>query len=655
MDPLSSGPRGTIPVPSAIAHPSSAGTSLAPLAAGLAALAGALVLAYLVSRENYLLFHTAVEMFRAVTAFCVFTIAWNSRGLLKSGNIWFLGVSYACTGLITLLHMLAYKGMGVFSDSSADLATQLWVASRGLEALALCIAAYTPNRRFPPGITVVAVGAVTLALLVSIFGVPIFGGAFFPDCYIEGVGLTPFKKASEYAAVGLFALAFIGLRAKADQRPSKRRALLQASVIGNAAASLAFSLYVDVYGVSNFAGHALVLAADILIFVAFVRSGIKRPQELVFWTLERDRRALEQAVERQNVQILNAEAELEQGHAELEETRQALDAVRARETAILDAVGDGILCLDQDGRVSFANGAAVALLGDHGLRVGQPLPPPLSDLAAAHGPVPADRELPRPGSAERRILEVTARPFAQPAGGASVLVIRDVTERRGFEQEAARHAEAMKRSLFETIAVVAQIITIRDPYTAGHQQRVADLAAAIAREMGLAEDEVTGIHLAGTVHDIGKISIPAEILNRPGRLSQIEYDMLKTHAQAGYDIMKNADLPWPIADMIHQHHEKLDGSGYPRGLTGDRIIRGARILAVADIIEAMASHRPYRPALGVDAALAEVERGAGITLDAEAVSACLRLFRTRGFTLTNVDWDRARATSLSGLTHGSGR
>ncbi len=193
--------------------------------------------------------------------------------------------------------------------------------------------------------------------------------------------------------------------------------------------------------------------------------------------------------------------------------------------------------------------------------------------------------------------------------------------------------EDLRTALSGTIEAVARMVEKRDPYTAGHQQRVSELAAAIAGEMGLGQREVEGIRLGALIHDIGKISIPAEILSRPGRLVPVEFEIVKTHAEIGYDIIKDVHFPWPIADMVRQHHERLDGSGYPLGLKGDQIAQEARILAVADVVEAMASHRPYRPGLGVEAALAEIEQGRDRLYCAQAVDACLRLFREKRF-----DW-----------------
>lgn len=194
-------------------------------------------------------------------------------------------------------------------------------------------------------------------------------------------------------------------------------------------------------------------------------------------------------------------------------------------------------------------------------------------------------------------------------------------------------AAALRKSLEDTILAIAATTEMRDPYTAGHERRVAELAAAIAREMGLAEPAIEGIRFGAMIHDLGKIKIPAEILVKPTRLMPIEYEFIKQHAQAGYDILKGIDFPWPVAQMVLQHHERLDGSGYPNGLKGDAVIREARILAVADVVEAMSSHRPYRPGLGLDTALAEIERGRGTAYDAAVVDACLRLFREKGYTL----------------------
>ena len=200
-----------------------------------------------------------------------------------------------------------------------------------------------------------------------------------------------------------------------------------------------------------------------------------------------------------------------------------------------------------------------------------------------------------------------------------------------LRQEQQRAAEQVRLGLEGTIQAIAGIVEMRDPYTAGHQRRVAQLAAAIAHEMGLPEERVRGIHLAGTIHDLGKIQTPAEILAKPGKLSASEFGLIKDHPQNGYEILKDIEFPWPIAQMVLQHHEKLDGSGYPQGLKGNEILLEARIMTVADVVEAMSSHRPYRPGLGIDAALTEIGRGRGAHYDPDAVDACVKLFKENGF------------------------
>ena len=174
----------------------------------------------------------------------------------------------------------------------------------------------------------------------------------------------------------------------------------------------------------------------------------------------------------------------------------------------------------------------------------------------------------------------------------------------------------------------------RDPYTSGHQVRVAHLARAIATEMGLPQDKIDGIRMAGSIHDIGKLSIPAEILSKPTKLTDIEYSLIKEHSRIGYEMLKNVESPWPLAQIVYQHHERMDGSGYPRNLKGDEILLGARIMAVADVVETMASHRPYRAALGIEAALEEIEKNKGIFYDNAVVDACLKLFREKDYQLT---------------------
>lgn len=205
-------------------------------------------------------------------------------------------------------------------------------------------------------------------------------------------------------------------------------------------------------------------------------------------------------------------------------------------------------------------------------------------------------------------------------------LMEDITSRRNS-------VEQLRKALGGTIQAIASVVETKDPYTAGHQRRVADIARAIAREMGLSPEQISGLRMAAIIHDIGKVSVPSEILSSPRKLTALEFNLIKTHAQSGYDIVKDIEFPWPIARMIIEHHERMDGSGYPNGLTGDKILPESRILAVADVVEAMATHRPYRPSLGLEKALDEIAKNRGRLYDPEIVDACLRLFREKGYVI----------------------
>jgi PAS domain S-box-containing protein/putative nucleotidyltransferase with HDIG domain len=214
-------------------------------------------------------------------------------------------------------------------------------------------------------------------------------------------------------------------------------------------------------------------------------------------------------------------------------------------------------------------------------------------------------------------------------------IARDVTDRKKAEQQLFQTLESLRRAIGTTIQVMVSTVEARDPYTAGHQLRVADLAGAIAAEMGLSQEKIEGIRMAGTIHDIGKLFIPTEILSKPAKLSDIEFSLIKEHPRKGYEILKDVESPWPLAEIVYQHHERMDGSGYPRNLKGEEILIEACIMAVADVVEAMSSHRPYRPGLGTDKALDEIEKNRGTLYDGAIVDACLTLFRNKGFQFQN--------------------
>ena len=240
------------------------------------------------------------------------------------------------------------------------------------------------------------------------------------------------------------------------------------------------------------------------------------------------------------------------------------------------------------------------------------------------------------------LLDVEARPVEVLA------IARDISKRKRAQDQAKHSTGRLMKAMEQTIQAMAIIVEMRDPYTAGHQQRVTQLACSIARQMGLSEEQIIGVRLAGLIHDIGKVRIPAEILANPDGLSEPEFMMVKAHPLLGYEILKAIDFRWPVAQIVLQHHERMNGSGYPSGLSGEDIIVEARILAIADVVEAMASHRPYRAALGINKALEEISQNKGGLYDSKAADACLTLFRDKKF---EFDQHVEIATSLDSIYH----
>jgi HD-GYP domain-containing protein (c-di-GMP phosphodiesterase class II) len=207
------------------------------------------------------------------------------------------------------------------------------------------------------------------------------------------------------------------------------------------------------------------------------------------------------------------------------------------------------------------------------------------------------------------------------------------SEHKQAEEELRYILDSLRKAFGTTIQIMVSAVETRDPYTAGHQHRSTDLARAIATEMGLPDEKINRIRMAGSIHDIGKLSLPAEILSKATKLTELEFSLIKEHSRNGYEMLKDVESPWPLAQIVYQHHERMDGSGYPRNLKGDDILMEARIMAVADVVESMATHRPYRPGLGIDVALEEIEKNRGTHYDNTVVDACLRLFRKKGYQL----------------------
>lgn len=300
--------------------------------------------------------------------------------------------------------------------------------------------------------------------------------------------------------------------------------------------------------------------------------------------------------------------------------------------AVLTSIGDGVIAVDDRGRVTFLNPLAESLTGWQSETArDQPLETVFSirrNRRAGSGTLPFGDEA---VLLNRNGTRIPVETMETPLGGGRVIVFRDISERVRAEKEIREGWIRLRESLEGTIQAFATTIEIRDPHTAGHQRRVSRLAEAMARELGLPEEQAEGLRVMGNIHDIGKIFVPVEILNKPGKISGLDYVIIQSHPRAGHEILKTIHFPWPVAQAVLQHHERLDGSGYPAGLRGEDIMLEARILSVADVVEAMSARRPYRAESALELALREITANRGTLYDSRAVDACLRLFREKNY------------------------
>ena len=315
---------------------------------------------------------------------------------------------------------------------------------------------------------------------------------------------------------------------------------------------------------------------------------------------------------------------------------------------LVENANDGIF-IAQDGKIKFPNPKTREILG---YSAGELLQIPYIELIhpddraliAKRRNKKSTEQLSQPSTYSLRVIprsgkqiwtQISSVPITWESRPATLNFVRDITLQKKAEQELKQSLAKLRRITGATIQAMVQTVEVRDPYTAGHQRRVGDLARAIATHMKLTPGQIDCIRMAGAIHDIGKISVPAEILSKPGSLTDLEFNLIKSHPSVGYDILKGIDFPWDIATIVLQHHEKLDGSGYPQGLSEENILPEARTLVVADVVEAMASHRPYRPALGIERALEEISAKKGLLYDPDAVDTCIRLFKKKGFKFKN--------------------
>jgi PAS domain S-box-containing protein len=347
--------------------------------------------------------------------------------------------------------------------------------------------------------------------------------------------------------------------------------------------------------------------------------------------------------------------ELEQSESERKRASEALRESEERYRAILGNIEDGYFEVDLAGNLTFFNDSVCRMVGQTSAELMGMNNRQYTDKENSQILYQAFHKVFSTGEPSKGVeheiigkdgtklyiessVSLIRNTSGQPIGFRGIM--RNITERKQAEKQLQDTLESLRKAVGTIFQVMASAVEARDPYTAGHQIRSANLARAIATEMGLSQEKIEGIRIAGSIHDIGKLSIPVEILSKPTKLSELEFSLIKEHARRGYEMLKNVESPWPLAEIVYQHHERMDGSGYPRNLKGEETLIEARILTVADVVESMASHRPYRPGLGIDAALNEIAKNRGIFYDDAVADACLRLFQEKGFQLEGIDYNR---------------
>jgi HD-GYP domain-containing protein (c-di-GMP phosphodiesterase class II) len=624
------------------------------LAAGLVIFLGL----YLTSLYSYLLFHSLAEIFSIVIAGCVFILAWNSRHRLQNAYLIVIGIAFLSIAFLDTMHTLAYKGMGVFVGYDANLPTQLWVGARYLQSLSFLIAPLALGKRVRARTTLAIYGLVTAILLLSIFAWHIF-----PTCYIEGTGLTPFKKASEYI-ISLIFLGSIALLLR--NRNAFDKAVLRdliGAIILMIGAELAFTIYVGVYDFPNLVGHLLKIASYYFVYRAIIETGIARPFDLLFREIKSREEALRETNEGLEVAIRQRTKELSESVESLREEVRVREEVEGN---LMDSLRrmkalreiDMAITSSLDPRVTFdilvtkameqlgVDAACVLVFNPLNQTLDFTVGRGFRTPALQHTHLRLGQGFAGRAAKARKVIHVANLRDGENGFGQSqyfdkedfvayyaaplmakgiVQGVLEIFHRSPLapEQDWMDFLETLLHAYDSTLEGWSLALELRDFETKGHTQRVTDMTMRLANAIGVPIDQLTHIRRGALLHDIGKVGIPDSILLKESSLTEDEWTIMRKHPAYAHEMLMQIDYLRPAIDIPYSHHEKWDGTGYPRGLEGEEIPFAARIFAVVDVYDALLSDRPYRPAWPHEKVLEYIREQAGSHFDPEVVKVFL--------------------------------
>lgn len=535
---------------------------------------------------NFLIGHITAELFTVAIAWVFFAMGWKTNLLGGNRLLIAMGCGFFWVGAVDLVHLMAYKDMNLLPIGGANGASSAWIAGRIVQVATFLIAPLLV--RVGPKLWVqwLIFGVIATALTT-----PIFTGDF-PVTYIDGVGQSPLKIAAEYVLMALLAVAMAMIvLLPEDMLPKTHRPVVLYSLFVTILSELLFTRYIDVFSFTNTSGHIMKVWAFWLLFDLSVQINLTDP----FLTLKRLSQVIEQApamviiTDRNGiVEYVNPQFEIDTGYTAPEIIGKHVDILQSAEmpAQILDTMWKTI------GRGEMWRGYFRNVRKDGSLYWDKSSISPIRDERG-------------------RILSYVA-------------IKEDVTQKRQVEEFLLDSENATTKMLTGAIEAMVELLESRDPYTGGHSRKVGAIAQIIAHEMGLPSVQMEGLRLAAMIHDIGKIKVPMDILNKPGKLTPNEFELIKEHPRTAYETIKGIPFPWDVPAIVLAHHERWDGSGYPNGWAGEKIPLEAQILSVADVLDAISSHRPYREKLGTARAFEEIEKGRGTSFSPAVVAAALR-------------------------------